>query len=308
MKTIKKISIFILSLVLVLTLVGCQQATQTISTAYGLDNYQTISDRNLSDEDLTILSTNRIMSSTVEITSNFTFSYSQSFGGFFEGSRTITNSASSKGTAFFINSDGYLLTNAHVISLEKYESLPDFKYVERKISINFAESSLTFNVSIIDYDQKLDLALLKIEDNALENIQYLKFYNLTDPAHSSYKTESAIKLLYGQSVLVVGNANGYGISVTKGIVSAPLRYFSDSNNQKTEAIQIDAAVNSGNSGGPLSNMYGVVIGVVTFKVVTETSESLGYAIPANVVINYLNSLENKVTFHTTNTYNDSYTN
>ena len=87
-------------------------------------------------------------------------------------------------------------------------------------------------------------------------------------------------------VVAIGNANGYGISVTQGVVSAPYRNFTSSG-INTVAIQTDAAINEGNSGGPLANKYGAIIGINSFKTVTSTSESLGFAIPSYVVLSYI---------------------
>ena len=93
----------------------------------------------------------------------------------------------------------------------------------------------------------------------------------------------------GDFAIAIGNANGYGISVTQGVVSAPYRNFTSSG-INTVAIQTDAAINEGNSGGPLANKYGAVIGINSFKTVTSTSESLGFAIPSYIVMSYIDSV------------------
>lgn len=218
-----------------------------------------------------------IIPCTVEVTCTISYSYSMSIGFFSSSTKTVKETSSCKATAFFINEDGYLVTNAHVVTLENEGSYPDLKYISRDIEINYADSTLVFSAIVIGYDSSKDLCILKVVDN-IDNLQYVTFYDLRDAS-----------LYYGEPAIAVGNANGYGISVTSGIVSAPNRVFTQ-NNTKTKAIQIDAAINSGNSGGPLANAYGKVIGVNSFKIVTQTAELLGYAIPTDVVLGFIDDL------------------
>lgn len=219
-----------------------------------------------------------IMPKTVEISCTIEYSYTMYYSSFFGSGyqRQVNDSIACKATGFFINSDGYLVTNAHVVTIENEDNYQDLQYTSRTILLNYADSNVQFSAQVIDYDVDLDLAILKTNDN-IENLQHVVFYDLRD---------SSAKLFYGEPAIAIGNANGYGISVTSGIVSAPLRLFTQNKNT-VRAIQTDAAINSGNSGGPLSNSYGAVIGVNSFKIVTNTSEALGYAIPSDVVLNYL---------------------
>lgn len=222
-----------------------------------------------------------VMPSVVELTVDFQFSYTATYRTpWGTSTQNVTDSATAQATGFFINSDGNIMTNAHVVTLSDYEGYPDFKYISRTITFNFADSKDTYTASIVDYDTTLDLAVLH-SDTPMKNQSYLTFFGIN---HTT-----GVSLYYGESVIAVGNANGYGISVTSGIISAPLRYFEDGY-QTIEAIQTDAAINEGNSGGPLTNLYGAVVGIDSFKIVTATSESLGYAIPANVVMSYLDTL------------------
>lgn len=203
----------------------------------------------------------------------------------------------SQATGFFINSDGYLLTNAHVVTLEDYENLPDFQYEKEKININFADSATKIDATIVDCNQDLDLALIKVGPTKLENIQYLTFFDLTEPSSSVYGTEDSVQLLYGEPMMAIGNANGYDLSVTEGVVSAPLRYFTD-NNKVTEAIQTDTSINAGNSGGPLLNAYAETVGIISFKIVSTSVENIGYAIPTYVILDYIDSLNQGITYYT----------
>jgi len=294
----RKLFILATTLLLSLSLVGCSTLAETISAitkdsidvTYGL-NTNEFDEYISEDGNSTIVNSAIALASTVEVTVNIEYSYTaiqfNPFGG--GSSQSITDNVTSVATAFFINRDGYLMTNAHVVTLEDYESLNDFSYDDIDITINYADSSETFDAKIISYDQTLDLAIIKINPTEIENIQYLSFYDLTDPNDDTYLTDDAIKLYYGESVIAVGNANGYGLSVTSGIVSAPLRYFNE-NGTITSAIQTDTAVNSGNSGGPLLNKYGYVIGIVSFKIVTDDTENIGYAIPSYVITSYLDTL------------------
>ena len=301
----RKILVLFMFIAVSLTLISCSSLTDvihsisddTVDVTYGLDtnNFDTY----INDEgNSTVVNAAIALASTVEVTVDIEYSYTQySYTPFGNSSKTVTNTASSQATAFFINDDGYLLTNAHVVTLEDYEDLTNFTYEDISVKINYADSNITFDVTIIDFNQTLDLAILKVDPSEIENIQYLTFYDLTNPDDAIYDTEDAIKLYYGESVIAVGNANGYGLSVTSGVVSAPLRYF-ESDNTVVKAIQTDTAVNPGNSGGPLLNKYGYIIGIISFKVITDDSENLGYAIPSYVITDYIDSLNSNIDYTT----------
>lgn len=227
-----------------------------------------------------------VIPNVVEVTYDVEYSYERTyitFGGL--RSETYYDEFVSQATAFFINNEGYLVTNAHVVSLEDYEVYEGFEIVSATLYYNFADSDELFTASVIDYDTDLDLAVLK-SDTIFEDQTYLTFFDISENNN----------IYYGEEVIAVGNALGYGMSVTSGVISAPARYF-DEDGQTVVAIQTDAAINEGNSGGPLTNLYGAVLGVNSFKIVTTTSESLGYAIPSYVVIEYLDSLN--VSYETT---------
>lgn len=289
---IKKINKALIALLLLLSLFGmiaCNSDTN-IDTTYRL-NVNEISESLLDEEGSlsSVILAQLAMQSTVELTAQFEIAYQASSGGPW-GSRTYTTSITSQGTAIFINDYQQLLTNAHVVTLSDYESYTGFEYLDVSYYINFAESDVYIEVNLIDYDTDLDLAILEVNDVVIENLQYLDFYDLTHPEDNDFSTDDSRSLYYGEYVMAVGNANGYGLSVTTGVVSAPYRTFEDGNTL-IYAIQTDAAINSGNSGGPLLNIYGTVIGINSFKIVTETSEGLGYAIPAYVIMDYLDSIQ-----------------
>ena len=100
-------------------------------------------------------------------------------------------------------------------------------------------------------------------------------------------------LQVGEQVVAIGNALGYGQSVTTGVVSAVNRSISSSNSSQETAvsyIQTDAAINPGNSGGALLNMNGELVGINTAKISSTDVEGIGYAIPISQVTDLINSL------------------
>lgn len=290
---IKKVLILLLMIIPAIFLISCDSESSTVedvSESYSVQEvddeiYDLSSDEldsyleNVSEIDAVVTSA-LVIPAVVELTVTIEFSYDSIYmSPFGTSSRTESSYCVSQGTGFFINEDGYLLTNAHVITLTDYEDYTNFQYDSVTVELSFADDTTVYTASVINYDSDLDLAILKA-DQDIEDLTYLTFFGID--------YDSGTELYYGESVLAVGNAEGYGISVTSGIVSAPLRYFQDGN-ELIEAIQTDAAINSGNSGGPLVNMYGAVLGVNSFKIVTSTSESLGYAIPSNIVMEYLDT-------------------
>jgi len=158
----------------------------------------------------------------------------------------------SQGSGFIITSDGYLITNAHVLS-------------GASLAKALTSNGELKNAELIGYNLELDLALLKIPGS----------YNKLELADSS-----SIKV--GEKVIAVGNPYGLSFSVTEGIVSAL--------NREDKYIQTDGPLNPGNSGGPLINKYGKVIGVNNFK---YTGESLGFALESNLVRGFVNDLSLK---------------
>ncbi|MCX6799756.1 MAG: trypsin-like peptidase domain-containing protein, partial [Candidatus Falkowbacteria bacterium] len=164
------------------------------------------------------------------------------------------------GTGFIISADGLILTNKHVINSIQ-EKTGDFKVILNNGKEYFAQ--------LIGKDPVNDLAVLKIFD---KNLPYVK---LGDSGN----------LELGTTVIAIGNALGkYQNTVTKGIVSGLGRYIVASDkNGNTESvvnvIQTDAEINVGNSGGPLINLNGELIGINV--AIDQEGSSLGFAIPIN---------------------------
>lgn len=171
---------------------------------------------------------------------------------------------SSLGSGFIIREDGYIVTNAHVVQGEVEVSV----VVYRKVDGQFEKKTFD-DVRLVAVNPYVDLALLKIDDEALGDTKLQKVY-LGDVSD----------VRVGQPVFVVGAPQGLERTVTEGIVSLKNRA-----NDGKVYIQIDAAVNPGNSGGPLFNTKGEVIGVNTWK--RLFSEGLNFAIPVDYVQHFL---------------------
>jgi serine protease Do len=160
---------------------------------------------------------------------------------------------SSAGSGFVVDPDGTILTNWHVVA-GAYE-----------VFVTFADGR-RYDAEIIDAARIVDLALLKIKPDADHPLQAVTW------ADSS-------KVQVGDPVLAIGNPLGIGTSVTRGIVSALHRNISDT--PYDDFIQTDAAINHGNSGGPLFDLHGQVIGVDSAIISpTAANAGLGFALPA----------------------------
>ncbi|MCE2687111.1 MAG: Do family serine endopeptidase [Rickettsiales bacterium] len=180
--------------------------------------------------------------------------------------KQLTNSEklSSIGSGFIISKDGLIVTNQHVIDNAS------------KININLSDGS-KYEAKILGFDKKTDLALLKI--NTKKELPFVKFGDSN-------------KSRIGDPVIVIGNPYGLGGSVSSGIISYLGR---DINRQQSdEFIQTDAAINKGNSGGPMFSINGEVIGVSTIIFSPSGgSVGIGFATPSNVVEKIIKQLQEK---------------
>jgi len=167
----------------------------------------------------------------------------------------------SLGSGFIISSDGYILTNAHVVDSAD----------EITVRLN---DKREFRANIIGADRKTDIALLKIEARNLPQVTQ------GDPS----------KLKVGEWVVAIGSPFGFESSVTAGIVSAKGRSLSQEN--YVPFIQTDVAINPGNSGGPLFNMKGEVVGINS-QIYSRTGGYMGlsFAIPIDVATDISNQLK-----------------
>ena len=161
----------------------------------------------------------------------------------------------SEGSGIIINSDGYIVTNAHV--------------VRGAAGINVTlDSGESYSAQLIGIDNKTDLAVIKIE---AKNLIAAEFGN-------------SDQIEVGEKVVAIGNPGGSTLagSVTQGIVSAVNRTIREEG-YSGSYIQTDAAINPGNSGGALVNEYGQVIGINSSKIAAVEYEGIGFAIPSNEV-------------------------
>ena len=181
----------------------------------------------------------------------------------FEDKISSEENAEGQGTGIIVSNDGYIVTNSHVIG----DSKTAYKYQ----IINNDGKKYTANV--VGYDTRTDLAVLKIKGKNLKPVHFVKKSHLQ----------------VGEDIIAVGNPGGLDFqnSLTKGIVSAKDRTLDDST---VSYIQTDAAVNPGNSGGPLCNLYGEVIGITTAKINSATYEGMGFAIPTDTVETVVNNI------------------
>lgn len=164
-----------------------------------------------------------------------------------------------------------IATNYHVI-----ESSSD-------ITVTFFDEEIVTG-QVKGEDKSSDLAVISVKkaDIPTETIQKIRVAALGDTS----------KLRVGETVIAVGNAMGYGNSVTTGILSAKDREIDISDSKVMKLLQTDAAINPGNSGGALINLKGEVIGINSIKYVSAYTERVGYAIPIDTAIPILNELIN----------------
>ena len=176
-----------------------------------------------------------------------------------------TQESSGEGSGVIYTSDGYIITNYHVIA-EAVE------YKTSRIQVYLSNDAETgYDATVVGYNISCDLAVIKIDAKNL-------------PAITIAKSED---LKTGQFVVAIGNPGGLEFmgSVTYGVISGLNRIVSDSyDSQSVELIQTDAAINPGNSGGALVNVKGELVGINSSKIVSAGYEGMGFAIPSDTVI------------------------
>lgn len=165
----------------------------------------------------------------------------------------------------------YVITNRHVVTLDSEHT----EYSGLNLYIYLGDIDVEVPAHLVGYDEKVDIALL--------TFKHSKYIEPVEIANSD-------DLKKGQMVIAVGNPDGYDYygSVTFGVVSGPERYVStDTDGDNTtdfsaEYVQHDVAINPGNSGGGLFTLDGKLVGINTLKLVDDTIDNIGFAIPSNV--------------------------
>jgi serine protease Do len=210
-----------------------------------------------------------VMPSVVSIV-NLSVQEVQNF--FFGGTTQYESQSSGSGIIIGQNDTELLLvTNNHVVQGSK------------TLTVTFNDGK-SHEAQIKGTDSDLDLAILSVPLSGIEKstMEAIKVATLGD--------SDALRV--GEPTIAIGNALGYGQSVTAGIVSA---LNCTLENYEGKLIQTDAAINPGNSGGALLNANGEVIGINTMKVSDQQVEGMGYSIPISDVVDILNELMNKET-------------
>ena len=184
-----------------------------------------------------------------------------------------TSDGEAKGSGVVISDKGYIATNNHVIS------------GAQQIQVTLA-SGAVYSAKVVGTDTTTDLAVIKL-DNPPSDLKVAEFADSDN-------------LAVGEAVMAIGNPLGYDDTATTGIVSAlnrPVTVTDDDNNAiVTNAVQIDAAINQGNSGGPTFNAAGQVIGINSSIASTASSSGtagsigIGFAIPSNLVKRVTNEI------------------
>jgi len=182
------------------------------------------------------------------------------FGGF---------QASGAGTGIIISSDGYVVTNAHVVNGAS------------NIKVTLPNNGGTRDATVVGTDTTKDLAVIKVS-------------GVSGLTAATFANSDTVQV--GDSVIAVGNALGYGGSptVTEGIISAKGRSLSDSEDNLSGLLQTDAAINPGNSGGPLVDTNGDVVGInvaVATGTSSEPAQNIGFTIPSNTVVQAIPDLK-----------------
>jgi serine protease Do len=175
--------------------------------------------------------------------------------------REVHQTLQSLGSGFIIDPAGYIVTNQHVVE----------RAADLRIQVTTNDGK-THNAHYITGDDKTDLAFIKIDAKA--DFPFISLDNISPN-------------LLGETVIVVGNAVGYGSSISRGVLSAVKRHITVDNIEYKDLVQTDAAINPGNSGGPVIDISGRLVGISSAKMAFTPqgvpTQGLGFAIPADVV-------------------------
>lgn len=261
--------LFMLSIILILSTVLLAGCTTTLTETVYVENGFVYEAENIAQDNLSSCL-------ALEVVYERTFS-----------TQTLT------GTGFIISENGYVVTNAHVIYGDDWEGVSLTKPKELSITGTMNNGDGTTQSYTLEpvakYNPYADLALLKMTLGEGETVKTVKF-----------RDSSTAK--YGEAVLMMGNPKGLGISAARGIISQPSLIDNSSSTTK-EYILLDIAMNHGNSGGPILDKNGYVIGIAAMRYKTNVPSStdtsidlavgIGYAVPSKIIKEFIDSLEIK---------------
>jgi len=187
--------------------------------------------------------------------------FNQFFGGQMRPPRELAQKEQSLGSGFIVDPAGYIVTNEHVVE----------RAADMKIHVTMSDGKV-YEARYVTGDPSKDIALLKVDGSK---------------PFPCISLEDLSPDLLGETVLAVGNPLGYGLSVSRGIVSALKRAVTVEEVEYNDLIQTDAAINPGNSGGPLIDIGGKLVGVnsvkMSFTPQGVPTQGIGFAIPGSVV-------------------------
>ena len=187
----------------------------------------------------------------------------QFFGNYRVRPREMRQTLQSLGSGCLVDPAGYIVTNQHVVE----------RAADLKIEVTTNDGK-TYRAHYITGDEEKDLAFIKIDAKAA--FPFVDLQNISPN-------------LLGQTVIVVGNAMGYGSSISRGVLSATKRDITVENTDYHNLIQTDAAINPGNSGGPVIDLSGKLVGISSAKMAFTPqgvpTQGLGFAVPADTVRN-----------------------
>ena len=184
-------------------------------------------------------------------------------------SKDLFRKQPSQGTGFLLNNEGHVLTNFHIIEGSK-------KILVSGIN---GDPKISLSASVVAVDRLLDIAILKIENDKA---------TFSTPPYTFPATDEVKK---GESIFALGypiaDALGRELKVTDGIINSTTGF-----KNSISTLQFSAPVQPGNSGGPLVNMKGEIIGLISSKISSSSTESIGYALKTSYIMFFLSQLEN----------------
>lgn len=185
--------------------------------------------------------------------------------------KAVTGAQESFGTAVFMDAEGTLVTNAHVVTLAKHGERVGYD----EICIRFAQEEEYRQVTLLAFDENRDLALLH--------------YDAGDEIINGIPMGDNETVEFGDTVYAIGNSMNTGLAISQGIISIP--HINIEYDGKTrECIQADVTISNGNSGGALLDANGRLIGITSFRLKDSSGNVVygyGYSVPLRVVQTFL---------------------